>query len=207
MSSIMHRADYQRVLIEEAKRLGVTIRLGCEVVSVESGSDSAVVQLANRETVNGDVIVGADGLHSIVRTAVLGYVKEPVESGDVAYRITIPRPLIQDDPDDFVRDIVSDHQERICEYNLADLTDDEFTHLLRKGGDQINTPFSTLFATTPWPILSFGMYWVLLVHRIKDADVLAAALTTCRPRCLANRVTWPKCTNCSRAGIHDSDIF
>ena len=111
----MHRADYQRVLVSEARRLGAEIRLGCDVSSVEATKDPAYVCLANGDVVEGDVIVGADGLHSQVRTTVLGCVKEPIESGDLAYRITIPREMIENDPDDFVRSIVSDHSERICE--------------------------------------------------------------------------------------------
>lgn len=110
----MHRADYQRVLVDEARRLEAEIRLGCEVVDVHNRDASACVRLADGEVVEGDVIVGADGLHSQVRTAVLGYVEEPVESGDLAYRITIPRELIEKDADEFISSIVSDHSERIC---------------------------------------------------------------------------------------------
>ena len=112
--STMHRADYQRVLVDEARRLGAEIRLGCEVISVNSDSDSASVHLDSGEIVDADVVVGADGLHSQVRTAVLGYVKTPIPSGDIAYRITIPRELVEDDPDEFVRSIVFDRSERIC---------------------------------------------------------------------------------------------
>lgn len=104
----MHRADYQRVLAEEARRLGAQIRLGADVVSVDSGDDGASVTLANGERIIADVVVGADGLRGTSRTFVLGYVKEPQESGDLAYRITIPREKLQNDPDPFIRGIVND---------------------------------------------------------------------------------------------------
>lgn len=37
----------------------------------------------------------------------LGYVKEPEESGDLAYRVTLPRELLENEEDTFVSDIVN----------------------------------------------------------------------------------------------------
>ncbi|EME83036.1 uncharacterized protein MYCFIDRAFT_35872 [Pseudocercospora fijiensis CIRAD86] len=102
---VMHRADYQRVLVEETRRLGTKIELGCEVVDVKCDYPPEVV-LSDGRRMGADVVVGADGLRSQVRSAVLGYVKEPEESGDLAYRITIPRENLVNDPDHFIRDIV-----------------------------------------------------------------------------------------------------
>ena len=36
-----------------------------------------------------DVILGADGLNSTCRTALLGHMNAPVATGDMAYRFTI----------------------------------------------------------------------------------------------------------------------
>lgn len=102
----MHRADYQRVLADEAQRLGAHLRLGVDVVEVECNDQNPSVTLAGGERLVADVIVGADGLRSGVRTSVLGYVKEPEESGDLAYRITIPREMLENDPDPFLSGIV-----------------------------------------------------------------------------------------------------
>ena len=104
----MHRADYQRALADEVRRLGVQVRLGAEVVKVECNDERPTIILSSGEKLSADVIVGADGLRSEVRTAVLGYVKEPEESGDLAYRITIPRELLENDPDPFIRGIVNE---------------------------------------------------------------------------------------------------
>ena len=103
----MHRADYQRVLADEAQRLGAEFRFGAEVVTVDCNERPSVT-LVGGEQICGDIIVGADGLRSEVRTSVLGYVKEPEESGDLAYRITIPREQLENDPDPFIRGIVND---------------------------------------------------------------------------------------------------
>lgn len=103
---VMHRADYQRVLVEEALRLGAEIRLGQDVMSVDCTEETPVVLLGGGEKVVANVIVGADGLRSVVRTSVLGYEKEPEESGDLAYRVTIPRKDLLDVEDPFVQGVL-----------------------------------------------------------------------------------------------------
>ena len=103
----MHRADYQRVLVEEVGRLGAQIRLNCDVVGVECNDIAPVVILADGERITGDIVVGADGIRSSVRQGILGYIKEPEESGDLAYRITIPRELLENETDPFVSGIIN----------------------------------------------------------------------------------------------------
>ena len=107
MNSVMHRADYQQVLANEARRLGAKFRFDADVVGADSDGGRANVTLATGERLTADVVVGADGLHGSVRTYVLGYVKEPEGSGDLAYRITIPRAKLENDPDPFIRGIVN----------------------------------------------------------------------------------------------------
>ena len=91
--SVIHRADYQRILAEEAIRLGAEIRLGCEVVNVDC--NASTVTLADGATLKADVVIGADGLHSMVRTNVLGRKLTPSETGDLAYRATITAKHVQ----------------------------------------------------------------------------------------------------------------
>ena len=64
--SAVHRADYLRVLVDEAWRLGVEIRLGCQVTKIQSSAP--YVDLANGERVQADVIIGADGMSIAPRT-------------------------------------------------------------------------------------------------------------------------------------------
>ncbi|KAK5217589.1 hypothetical protein LTS03_008282 [Exophiala xenobiotica] len=59
LQSVIHRADYHEIMLDEAKRLGVEIRLGCNVESLDFGHTEVV--LDNGEKLNADVIVGADG--------------------------------------------------------------------------------------------------------------------------------------------------
>lgn len=107
----MHRADYQRVLVEEARRLGAELRLNSEVTSVTCSP--ATVTLLSGEILPADLIVGGDGLHSAARTAVLGYQKHPEESGDLAYRVVLPREVLLDEKDEFVKGIVERNESAI----------------------------------------------------------------------------------------------
>jgi salicylate hydroxylase len=114
----MHRADYQRVLADEAHRLGAKFQFGADVMKIDSSEGHAMVTLADGESLTADVVVGADGLRGNARTFVLGHVKEPEGSGDLAYRITIPRAKLENDPDPFIRRIVADSVTAIwCQYS------------------------------------------------------------------------------------------
>ncbi|KAH7157423.1 hypothetical protein B0J13DRAFT_434715 [Dactylonectria estremocensis] len=64
------------------------IRTSCQVVGVDC--EEGIVTLESGETVLGDVIIGADGIHSQVRTAVLGEERKAVPTGISAYRMLIP---------------------------------------------------------------------------------------------------------------------
>ncbi len=91
---VIHRADLQRALADGATRLpNVALHLGTEVAGI--GADAGGVSIglkrglvAMRET--GDVLVGADGLRSLVRQRIgLGAADAPLFSGRVAFRATV----------------------------------------------------------------------------------------------------------------------
>lgn len=90
---IIHRADYQRVLLEEAKRLGVHIRLGTDVQDVDFEKTKVVSKIG--EEFSADVVIGADGLWSTLRTHILGRESPPKETGDMAYRGTFSLSALQ----------------------------------------------------------------------------------------------------------------
>ena len=65
-----HRADLLDVLAA-AVPSGV-VSLGARCVSAETAGETAVARFADGSTAEADVIVGADGIHSAVRTALFG---------------------------------------------------------------------------------------------------------------------------------------
>jgi salicylate hydroxylase len=86
----LHRADLITVLADHVNRnLGESsVRLGSHVSSVSD--DGRAVVCIGQEPEPFDVIVGADGIHSVTRTHVLGVTPEARYSGHVAYRAVIP---------------------------------------------------------------------------------------------------------------------
>jgi 2-polyprenyl-6-methoxyphenol hydroxylase-like FAD-dependent oxidoreductase len=68
--SIM-RPDLERAFREDLPA-GVTLRFGAGVVGVEDSDSGATARLSDGSTVTGDLLVGADGVHSTVRRLVFG---------------------------------------------------------------------------------------------------------------------------------------
>jgi len=103
---VIHRADYQRMLLDAAVQHGVQLRTGCEVIKVKSFKDCSV-QLKDGRVVEADVIVGADGLWSVMRNEVLGSTSAPNETGDLAYRGTFRAEQLRDCRDARVEEVLN----------------------------------------------------------------------------------------------------
>jgi 2-polyprenyl-6-methoxyphenol hydroxylase-like FAD-dependent oxidoreductase len=84
---IMHRAELQSILLAALGRDAV--RLSAHCVGVEQDADGVEAQFADRRRVRGDLLVGADGLHSVVRAALHGSTP-PRYSGYTAWRAVVP---------------------------------------------------------------------------------------------------------------------
>jgi salicylate hydroxylase len=82
-----HRADLLNALRSAVPE--DSIHLGKRCVSVEFEGDQAVLQFADGETVRPDVLIGADGVHSRVRSAIIGPT-HAAESGICAFRALVP---------------------------------------------------------------------------------------------------------------------
>ncbi|MEO3854236.1 FAD-dependent monooxygenase [Acrocarpospora sp. B8E8] len=96
---VIHRSDLHTILLDAARAAGVELITGAEVESVTDGLDGASVSVANGTTWLADACIAADGLTSRVRDAIVG--DQPVSSGYVAYRGTLPRG------DDTFEDVVA----------------------------------------------------------------------------------------------------
>src|SRR5262245_54763875 len=82
-----HRADLLDVLLGGLGKEG--FRLNARVDSFVQDKGSVTVTLADRSTAAGDVLIGADGIHSTVRAQLFG--KElPRYTGNVAWRGLVP---------------------------------------------------------------------------------------------------------------------
>ena len=77
----------------------VTLKFSTHVVSVEPGESSSTVLFSDGSSQSFDIVIGADGIHSVVRRCV-GGVDKPRFSGSAAYRALVPRSAVEDLPID-----------------------------------------------------------------------------------------------------------
>jgi 3-hydroxybenzoate 6-monooxygenase len=88
---VIYRVDMHDVFLDACKALpNVTLRTSAKVESFEQDASCVRVQLTGGETLRGDALIGADGLWSRVREAVVGDGK-PRVSGHIAYRAVLKR--------------------------------------------------------------------------------------------------------------------
>jgi 2-polyprenyl-6-methoxyphenol hydroxylase-like FAD-dependent oxidoreductase len=80
----LHRADLQAVLANAAGE----VRLGAEVTSVEPAEGGATVRVADGREEHGDLVIGADGLNSVVRGRYFD--ARPRYAGYTAWRAVSP---------------------------------------------------------------------------------------------------------------------
>ncbi len=89
----IHRGDLHQALAS-AVAPG-TIQLGKRFVSLEQRGSQVRLTFEDATTATADIVIGADGLHSKAREAILG-TEPPVYHGHVAYRSIYPRSRLSD---------------------------------------------------------------------------------------------------------------
>ncbi|HXE50165.1 MAG TPA: 3-hydroxybenzoate 6-monooxygenase [Ramlibacter sp.] len=88
---VIYRVDMHDVFLHACKALPtVTLLTSSKVESFEQDGSGVRARLANGETLQGDALIGADGLWSRIREAVVGDGK-PRVSGHIAYRAVLKR--------------------------------------------------------------------------------------------------------------------
>ena len=105
----LHRADFHQALADALAAAAatsaapVTLRLGQKVASVAQTETKITVATETGTEIEGDVLVGCDGIHSTVRDALFG-ADQPRFTGCVAWRATVPTERL---PDGHVRPVAS----------------------------------------------------------------------------------------------------
>lgn len=85
----LHRADLIELLLKAAQEAGVTLRLLSRVAEVDLSGPCPALVLEGGARLETPLLIGADGLHSRVRTALNG-VEAPFFTRQVAWRAVIP---------------------------------------------------------------------------------------------------------------------
>jgi len=92
----IHRADLQRILSGALGAAG--LHLGHRLTNLVEQGDTIGLEFANGRAVEADLVIGADGVRSIVRTFVTGG-EETVYSGTSAFRGIVPVERLPSLPD------------------------------------------------------------------------------------------------------------
>lgn len=123
----IHRADLHELLTKAARDAGVDLRCGAGAVS----SEGATVTLADGSTVTGDVLVGADGVKSVIRERFETI--PPHFTGHVAWRCLVPvTPELQALSD--LPGIIIGPDRMITRYNIRGSTAMNLVFFARQSG-------------------------------------------------------------------------
>jgi 2-polyprenyl-6-methoxyphenol hydroxylase-like FAD-dependent oxidoreductase len=85
--AVMHRADLLAVLASQVSPQH--LHLNYECAGFVQDAEGVTAQFTNGEAARGDVLIGADGLHSVVRAQLFGD-QPPRYSGYTAWRAVVP---------------------------------------------------------------------------------------------------------------------
>lgn len=86
----IHRADLMTVLTDAlAERAPNAVHLGKDIRTFTQTSQGVTLTFADGTSETGDVLIGADGIHSRVRETMQGR-REPRFTGNVAWRVVVP---------------------------------------------------------------------------------------------------------------------
>jgi len=95
--AVVHRADLHRELVKACEDHAlIDLRVNSAVVGYDQDGSSITANLKSGDTVKGELLVGADGLHSAVRAKLVGD-GPPRSSGHSTYRSVIP---VEDFPEE-----------------------------------------------------------------------------------------------------------
>jgi len=80
-----------RILAEATRASGADIRLGCSFTRFAQDAEGVDVEFTDGQRRRYDLVIGADGLYSKVREALLPQAPRPVYSGQAVWRAVLPR--------------------------------------------------------------------------------------------------------------------
>ncbi|PRB18444.1 FAD-dependent monooxygenase [Microbacterium sp. MYb62] len=107
----MYRPDLIAVLAQEVDP--DTIRLGHRLSSIQTSDAGVRVEFENGAREDFDAVIGADGIHSVVRKAVSQF-PEPVYSGYIVYRGVVDASLLPDEWPMISQVWMGDHRHFMC---------------------------------------------------------------------------------------------
>ena len=100
----LHRADFHELLAARARELKPdVVRLDKRVTGFAEDAGGVTLNFADGSSARGDLLIGADGLKSVVAHQIFGEVPATY-TGDAAWRVTVPVERL---PPDFLEQVMS----------------------------------------------------------------------------------------------------
>lgn len=90
------RRSLQGVLADAAREAGADIRLGMTVTRIEDDGARVTVDFADGTGGQYDLVIGADGVYSQLRSLILPDAEKPEFTGQAVWRYNLPRPAGMD---------------------------------------------------------------------------------------------------------------
>lgn len=91
---VIHRSDLHGIFLRAAQREGVELVHGMGATAYENTPGGATVTFEDGYTEEAEVVIAADGIHSVARAQLVG--DPPVSSSYVAYRGAMPIEMVKD---------------------------------------------------------------------------------------------------------------
>ncbi|KAF7374347.1 FAD/NAD(P)-binding domain-containing protein [Mycena sanguinolenta] len=97
-NAFCHRGDLhdelKRLALGEGEGRPVELHLNSKVVACDP--EAGTITFSNGEIVHADVVIGADGIHSVIRTSIIGYAIDAPPSGWTAFRCLLDPSNLND---------------------------------------------------------------------------------------------------------------
>ena len=87
-----YRRDLYRVLHEETERRGIRVEHGKRLVSAVETADGVTARFDDGTEATGDILVGADGIHSAVRKLIDADAPDPSYTGLISFGARVANP-------------------------------------------------------------------------------------------------------------------
>ncbi|MFN3658252.1 MAG: FAD-dependent monooxygenase [Pseudolabrys sp.] len=100
----LHRADFHAILADKAREFRAdVVRLNKRATGFTESADGVTLNFADGTSAKGDVLIGADGLKSVVRRQIVGETPATY-TGDAAWRVVVPVERL---PKPFLEPVIS----------------------------------------------------------------------------------------------------
>ena len=91
-ANALPRPRLHTILQEAVREAGVPVRLGVTVSELEQTDEAVEVTFTDWTSARYDLVIGADGIRSLVRSLVFGTEYQPRFAGQMIWRCNVPRP-------------------------------------------------------------------------------------------------------------------